>query len=249
MGQDIRSYTTSTNEVRQMSFRKPPFSIATLGLLICVVHAATGSNAVNAHAPARTAAIASYSDDDDVVRQSDFDGDGTVGFSDFVAFAGAFGLQRGNPAFDARYDLNGDDRIGFGDFVIFAGNFGKSAPRSGDNTSAFARRWNNVLPREDWWRESTPYSCIAEEKTSSPWIDAGLEDLGGGDPLSLIRWYGNGSYLRYAAQTVEGCTPTARYPGPHPPRSARRSDLLQRGRSRNMDRYLPICAVHPGPGK
>ncbi len=56
----------------------------------------------------------------------DFDGDGIVGFSDFVAFASKFGTQRGDAAFDARFDLDGDDEIGFSDFVAFASQFGKT---------------------------------------------------------------------------------------------------------------------------
>ena len=55
----------------------------------------------------------------------DFDGDGTVGFVDFVQFAKRFGLSPGDAGFDARYDLDGDGTIGFGDFVIFAKAFGK----------------------------------------------------------------------------------------------------------------------------
>ena len=45
--------------------------------------------------------------------KADFDGDGTVGFSDFLQFAGAFGLSRGDARYDARYDLdgNGSDRF------------------------------------------------------------------------------------------------------------------------------------------
>ena len=54
----------------------------------------------------------------------DFDGDGTVGFSDFVQFAAQFGLSRGDQGYDARYDLDGNGAIGFGDFVIFASAFG-----------------------------------------------------------------------------------------------------------------------------
>ncbi len=54
----------------------------------------------------------------------DFDGDGTVGFSDFVQFAAQFGLSRGDEGYDARYDLDGNGAIGFGDFVIFASAFG-----------------------------------------------------------------------------------------------------------------------------
>jgi formylglycine-generating enzyme required for sulfatase activity len=49
----------------------------------------------------------------------DFDDDGSVGFSDFLLFAAAFG---GN---DLRFDISGDGAIGFADFLIFAGQFGK----------------------------------------------------------------------------------------------------------------------------
>ncbi len=48
----------------------------------------------------------------------DFDGDGSVGFADFVLFAQAFGSRQ------ARYDLDGDGLVGFGDFVEFARAFG-----------------------------------------------------------------------------------------------------------------------------
>ncbi len=57
----------------------------------------------------------------------DFDGDGTVGFADFLQFAAQFGLSQGDTGYDARYDLDGDDTIGFGDFLIFANDFGKEA--------------------------------------------------------------------------------------------------------------------------
>ena len=58
---------------------------------------------------------------------ADFDGDGKVGFSDFVAFAGKFGTSQGDGRYEAKYDLNGDGQVGFGDFVAFAGFFGQSA--------------------------------------------------------------------------------------------------------------------------
>ncbi len=60
----------------------------------------------------------------------DFDGNGLVGFSDFVAFAGSFGSQRGDSKFDARYDLNGDGGIGFDDYLVFASRFGEEANRA-----------------------------------------------------------------------------------------------------------------------
>jgi len=72
-------------------------------------------------------------------------------------------------------------------------------------------RWNDLEP-QPWWRESEPYSCLQEEKLTSPWLNAGLMDLGGSDPLSLIRYYGNGSYLRYGNLGFLGCTPLDKYP-------------------------------------
>ena len=64
--------------------------------------------------------------DAQTAADADFDGDGKVGFSDFVAFAGKFGTSRGDGRYEAKYDLNGDGRVGFADFVAFARFFGQS---------------------------------------------------------------------------------------------------------------------------
>ncbi len=61
----------------------------------------------------------------------DFDGDGTVGFPDFLAFAGNFGSSRGDARYEARFDLDGDGSVAFADFLIFAGAFGSRVPPSG----------------------------------------------------------------------------------------------------------------------
>ena len=61
----------------------------------------------------------------------DFDGDGRVGFADFLQFAAHFGLSQGDEGYDARYDLDGDGAIGFGDFLIFANDFGKDDQSDG----------------------------------------------------------------------------------------------------------------------
>lgn len=62
----------------------------------------------------------------------DFDGDGMVGFADFVQFAGVFGASRGDERYEAQYDLDSDGAIGFPDFLIFTNDFGKSvSPPSG----------------------------------------------------------------------------------------------------------------------
>ena len=57
----------------------------------------------------------------------DFDGDGTVGFTDFVQFAANFGLSQGDLGYDERYDLDDDGLVGLSDYLIFARNFGKTA--------------------------------------------------------------------------------------------------------------------------
>jgi hypothetical protein len=56
----------------------------------------------------------------------DFDGDDTVGFSDFLLFAAAFGSNSASPSWDPTFDLDGDDSVGFNDFLIFARYFGIS---------------------------------------------------------------------------------------------------------------------------
>ncbi len=58
------------------------------------------------------------------VLTPDFNGDGRVGFDDFVLFVGQFGLSRGDEQYDAKYDLDEDGTIGFGDFLIFGRSFG-----------------------------------------------------------------------------------------------------------------------------
>ena len=69
------------------------------------------------------------------VPSPDFDGDGRVGFTDFVLFASRFGTTRGDGTYEAKYDLDIDGTIGFSDFVIFARDFGKAgSSTSGVNT-------------------------------------------------------------------------------------------------------------------
>ena len=52
----------------------------------------------------------------------DFDGNGRVGFPDFLMFAAAFGGQ------DGRFDLDSSGRVDFPDFITFAQSFGRSKP-------------------------------------------------------------------------------------------------------------------------
>ncbi len=105
--------------------KKQMLSIATLALLAFICHAALGSNADDS--AAKTQAITAVSNDDSAPLP-DFDGDGTVGFGDFVKFSAKFGLSQEDDGYDAQYDLNGDGEIGFADFVIFAQHFGKEVP-------------------------------------------------------------------------------------------------------------------------
>ncbi|MEW6755795.1 MAG: pre-peptidase C-terminal domain-containing protein [Candidatus Latescibacterota bacterium] len=56
---------------------------------------------------------------------ADFSGDGVVDFSDFFAFADAFGQEPGDANWNAACDLNGDGQIDFTDFFAFADQFGQ----------------------------------------------------------------------------------------------------------------------------
>ncbi len=56
---------------------------------------------------------------------ADFNGDGSVDFSDFIAFAQNFGRSEGDANFDARFDLSGDGSVDFSDFIAFAQQFGQ----------------------------------------------------------------------------------------------------------------------------
>ena len=57
--------------------------------------------------------------------RADFNGNGNVGFQDFLLFASHYGYASGQANYDVRYDLDGDGRIGFGDFLIFAQDYGQ----------------------------------------------------------------------------------------------------------------------------
>ena len=75
--------------------------------------------------------------------------------------------------------------------------------------------WNNdewLAEPKPWWRPSNPYKCDPEPNPNSPWTAAGMPDLGGQDPLSLIRYFGNGSYVRYGLMGFEGCTLMGKWP-------------------------------------
>jgi hypothetical protein len=53
---------------------------------------------------------------------ADVDGDGEVGFSDFVELANNFGSQ---DAGGSHGDIDGDGTVAFSDFVLLANNFGR----------------------------------------------------------------------------------------------------------------------------
>ena len=55
---------------------------------------------------------------------ADFDGDGSVGFSDFLVFAAHFGKTSEDVDFEPRFDLDSDGMVGFTDFLAFVSQFG-----------------------------------------------------------------------------------------------------------------------------
>lgn len=55
----------------------------------------------------------------------DFDGNGSVGFEDFLLFAAAYGKTQGDAGYGHRYDLDGDATIDFDDFLLFVRDYGR----------------------------------------------------------------------------------------------------------------------------
>lgn len=88
---------------------------------------------------------------------------------------------------------------------------GGSADETHAPPSPYFETYNDLQPKS-WWKESEPYSCEPAINGNSPWVEAGMADLGGSDPLSLIRYYGNGSYVRYGLMGFHGCTRMWKYP-------------------------------------
>ena len=101
-------------------------SIAALTLLAIMCHATVDASSNDGGATSH--AISADASGNNTASIPDFDGDGTIGFGDFLKFGAKFGLGQSDDGYDALYDLNGDGEIGFSDFVIFAQNFGKKAP-------------------------------------------------------------------------------------------------------------------------
>ncbi|MDE3260116.1 MAG: hypothetical protein OYM47_19970 [Gemmatimonadota bacterium] len=103
-----------------MGLNKTIVLIATIALSALV---AAGSDV---HADRTTLqATTANSYDEDTTFLPDFDGNGTVDFSDFTQFASKFGRSEGDDGYEARFDLNGDGEIGFSDFVVFSQHYGK----------------------------------------------------------------------------------------------------------------------------
>ena len=115
-----------------MASTKRTVSLVALALLAFVCHAATRSNAEDGRTTTQAITLNSINaNGDDTASIPHFDGDGTIGFGDFVKFAAKVGLSQGDVGYEAQYDLNDDAEIGFVDFLIFAENFGKEVTARG----------------------------------------------------------------------------------------------------------------------
>ncbi len=94
---------------------------------------------------------------------ADFDGDGVVGFPDFLLFAEAYGSD------NVRFDLNDDGQVDFNDFLLFAGDFGKVTHEEGETDIAGVRSTFEAI-QDHIFNES----CISSSCHSSAWAAAGL---------------------------------------------------------------------------
>ncbi len=60
-------------------------------------------------------------------KSADFDGNGTVDFTDFLTFVQGFGKSAGQADFNEKLDLDGNGTIDFSDFLLFVSAFGGSS--------------------------------------------------------------------------------------------------------------------------
>lgn len=108
-----------------MTPREHKTCIAALTLLAFVYHVATGASSNDNRGTSHVISVQAIGED--TASIPDFDGDGMVGFGDFVKFAANYGLGQDDDGYDARYDLDDDGAVAFSDLLIFAENFGKEA--------------------------------------------------------------------------------------------------------------------------
>ncbi len=157
-------------------------------LLVLTLHVAAGSNTDDSRTT--TDGVAVNTNADDTASIPDFDGDGTIGFGDFVIFAGAFGSHRGDQGYDARFDLNGDGEIEFADFVIFAQNFGKAAPSPVVSIPDAILRSaiEDALDRAVGAAITVADMATLDSIQSVNWGRAGIRDLTGLEYATSLAW-------------------------------------------------------------
>ena len=107
----------------------------------------------------------------------DFDGDGQVGFSDFLAFADQFGTRQGDGRYEAKYDLDSDGAIGFGDFLIFSSSFGKETGGGGMETQVTIPDANLRAAIETALRKAGGASISRAEMASLTRLEASDSDI------------------------------------------------------------------------
>ena len=62
---------------------------------------------------------------------ADFNGNDEVDIADFLAFVNAYGTQRGQANYDAKFDLDGDGEVGISDFLAFVNLYGQTVQDTG----------------------------------------------------------------------------------------------------------------------
>jgi hypothetical protein len=65
------------------------------------------------------------------VCDTDYDGDGMVGTSDFISLVAAFGAAQGQPAYQPDLDFDGDGSIGNKEYILLSSDFGAPPGPSG----------------------------------------------------------------------------------------------------------------------
>ena len=127
------------------------------GVLDTLQPDADGDGVINGCDNCRDTANAAQTDSDGDgtgnVCDPDFDGDATIGLSDYNAFRSCLSVP------EARCDMDGDGAVGPADFAILGDYFGGAKERGRQPIQLLSGYIITTPARRSWWSRMTP-SCV-----------------------------------------------------------------------------------------
>ena len=115
---------------------------------------------------------------------ADFNGNGVVDISDFLQFVDAYGTQRGQANYDAKFDLSGNGVVDISDFLAFVDLYGQTVQDTGSvegDRAALVTLYNATNGSE--WEDKTNW--LSDEPLGE-WYGVSTDAQGRVDTLRLF---------------------------------------------------------------